>query len=65
MTNMEARTVAGTLVEGFIRRMGVLIHSDQGRNFESKLFKQMCNLLGIKKSETTALRPCSNGLVER
>ena len=67
MKDMEAKTVAETLVEGYISRMGVpmIIHSDQGRNFESKLFKQMCDLLGIKKTRTTAFRPCSNGLVER
>ena len=64
---MEARTVAETPVEGFISRMGVpmIIHFDQGRNFESRRFKQMCNLLGIKKTRTTALRPNSNGLVQR
>ena len=63
----EVKMVAETLFEGFISRIGVPmnIHSDQGRNFKSKLFKQMCNLLGIKKTRTTAFRPCSNGLVER
>ena len=67
MKDMEAKTVAETLVEGFISRMGVplIIHSDQSRHFESKLFKQMCNLLAIKKTRTTAFRPCSNGLIER
>ena len=67
LKDMEAKTVAETLVEGFICRMGVpmIIHSDQGRNFESKLFQQMCALFGIKKTRTTAFRPCSNGLVER
>ena len=67
MRDMEAKTVAETLVEGYISRMGVpmIIHSDQGRNFESRLFRQMCDLLGIKKTRTTAFRPCSNGLVER
>ena len=67
LKDMEAKTVAETLVEEFICRMGVpmIIHSDQGRNFESKLFQQMCALFGIKKTRTTAFRPCSNGLVER
>ena len=62
MKYMEAKTVAETLVERFISRMGVpvIIHSDQGRNFELKLFKQMCNLLGIKKTRMTVFRPCSN-----
>ena len=67
MTNMEASTVAEILVTKFIARVGVpmIIHSDQGRNFESRLFQQTCSLLGIKKTRTTAFRPASNGLVER
>ena len=67
MRDMEAQTVAEILVREFISRMGVpmVIHSDQGRNFESKLFLQMCGLFGIKKTRTTAFRPASNGLVER
>ena len=41
------------------------IHSDQGRNFESELFKEICRLLEIRKTHTTPGRPSSNGLVER
>ena len=41
------------------------IHSDQGRQFESSLFKEMCGLLGIDKTRTTAFYPASDGLVER
>jgi hypothetical protein len=67
MSNMEAHTVAEIMATKWISRVGVptIIHSDQGRNFESKLFKQMCDLLGIKKTRTTAFRPESNGMVER
>ena len=43
----------------------MIIHSDQGRNFESKLFHQMCQLFGIKKTRTTAFKPSGNGLGER
>ena len=44
MPNQEATTVAELLVKQFICRFGVplLIHSDQGRNFESELFAEMC-----------------------
>ena len=67
MRDMEAKTVAEILVSDFVSRMGVpmIIHSDQGRNFESKMFAQMCQLLGMKKTRTTAFHPAGNGLVER
>jgi transposase InsO family protein len=41
------------------------IHSDQGSNFESQVFKEMCKLLGLHKPRTTSLRPQSDGMVER
>ncbi|KAL5509658.1 hypothetical protein EMCRGX_G005060 [Ephydatia muelleri] len=41
------------------------VHSDQGRQFESELLKQICNLLQIKKTHTTPYRPQGNGMVER
>ena len=39
--------------------------SDQGRNFESALFTEMGQLLGMKKTRTTAYHPKSDGMVER
>jgi transposase InsO family protein len=41
------------------------IHTDQGRNFESKLFGLLCELLEIAKTRTTPYRPSSNGQVEK
>ncbi|KRX59680.1 Retrovirus-related Pol polyprotein from transposon [Trichinella sp. T9] len=41
------------------------IHSDQGRNFESALIKELCELFGTSKTRTTAYHPQSDGLVER
>ena len=41
------------------------IHTDQWRNFESELFKEMCELLEIGKTRTTSYRPSANGQVER
>ena len=65
--NHEATTVARALVDGFFTRFGMPkeLHSDQGREFESKVFQETCRLLGIKKTRTTPLRPQSAGLVER
>lgn len=40
------------------------LHSDQGRNFESFVFAEMCRLLGIRKTRTTLLHPQSDGMVE-
>ena len=67
MPDQEAETVAKLVVEQFVSRYGVplQIHSDQGRNFESRLFQGMCNLLGMEKTRTTALHPQSDGLIER
>ena len=54
-------------VREFVSRFGVplQLHSDQGRNFESVLFNDVCNLLGVDKTRTTALHPQSDGMVER
>ena len=41
------------------------IHSDQGRNFESALFKEVGRILGMEKTRTTPLRPQLDGMVER
>jgi len=60
-------TVAAKLVEEFICRFGVPkeLHSDQGRNFESRVFQEVCRILEIEKTRTTAYNPKSDGLVER
>ena len=65
--NMEASTVAKVMVEQLISRFGVpaKIHSDQGRQFESNLFSEMCRLLQIVKTRTTPYHPESDGMVER
>lgn len=62
-----ALTVADKLVTEFICRFGCpdQIHTDQGREFESQLFKLVCNLLGIEKTRTTPYHPQSDGLEER
>ena len=67
LPNQEARTIADVLVKEFVCRFGVplSIHSDQGRNFESALFTEICHLIGIKKTRTTPYHPQSDGMVER
>ena len=65
--NTEAGTVANVFVHHFVSRFGVpdVLHTDQGRNFESTLMKEVCQLLGIVKTRTTPYHPQSDGLVER
>ena len=41
------------------------LHTDQGRNFESDVFKEITKILGIKKTRTTPYHPPSDGMVER
>ena len=66
LPDQEAKTVAEAFVQQFIARFGapLLVHTDQGRNFESRLFREMCALMGVKKTRTTAFHPQSDGLVE-
>ncbi|CAC5374833.1 unnamed protein product [Mytilus coruscus] len=67
LPNQQAEHVAEKLVHEFIGRFGIPleIHTDQGRNFESDLFKEICTLLEIKKTRSTPYRPSSNGLIEK
>ena len=60
-------TVAEILVSRVFSRFGppVVIHSDQGSNFESNLIKEICNLMGVHKSRTSAYHPQGDGQVER
>ena len=65
--NQEASTVADTLVTNFFCRFGVPmeLHSDQGRNFESRLIQEVQERLRVNKTRTTPLHPQSDGMVER
>ena len=67
MPNQTSETVAKILVNEFICRFGIpsQIHSDQGTQFEAALFQQMCHLLGMRKTRTTAFHPQSDGQTER
>ena len=65
--DQKAHTVAEILVSKVFSRFGppTVLHSDQGRNFESNVMQEICDLMGIRKSRTTAYHPQCDGLVER
>ena len=67
LPNQEAVTIAEKLVTEFVCRFGapMQILTDQGRQFESKLFAEICTLLDIDKTRTSSFHPQTNGLVER
>ena len=66
LKNQLAETVVGAVVRECVAQFGspLKIHTDQGRNFESELFKEMCELLELGKTRTTSYRPSANGQVE-
>ena len=65
LPHQNAEETTRCMVDGFISRLGcpVEIHTDQGKNFDGKLFATVCDLLQITKTRTTPYRPCSNGQV--
>ena len=42
-----------------------ILHSDQGKNFESAILSQTLEAFGVTKSHTMAYHPAGDGLVER
>lgn len=65
--DITAETVATAIINTWVARFGVpaKITTDQGRQFESHLFRQLNDRLGIQHLRTTAFHPQSNGLIER
>lgn len=65
MPNERAVTVAECVVD-FVARHGcpLEIHTDQGTNFESKLFQRLCDEFGINRTHTTSHHPQGNSPAE-
>ena len=67
MERQDAEGVCKVLMDEIICRFGAMrqIHSDQGKQFESDLFRMLCARFGIKKSRTSPHHPQGNPQAER
>ncbi|KAL9972949.1 hypothetical protein ACROYT_G019349 [Oculina patagonica] len=65
--NQQAPTVAKLLWENILVNFGFpqRLHSDQGRDFESRIIRDLCKVARIKKTRTTPYHPQGNGQTER
>ena len=65
--NAEAKTIAEAFVTEIICKHGIpeTLLTDQGSNFLSEMFSEMCKLLKIRKLQTTPYHPQTNGALER
>ena len=62
-----APVIAKVLMDNFFSRYGMpkRILTDQGAEFESQLFHELCSRMGIEKIRTSPYKPSTNGCVER
>ena len=65
--NKSAKTTDKILLNNFICHYGSpsSLHSDQGRNFESEVIKELCSIANIDKWRATPYHPMGNGMPER
>jgi len=65
--NKEAETVAKVLVEQVFCRFGVPVAllSDQGKEVDGNVMREICHLLDIDKLRTTPYKPSTNSAIER
>ena len=67
LSDTSSLTCANALFSGWICRFGVpsSLTSDRGTQFSGSVWRNMCQVLGVSHSMTTAFHPQANGMVER
>ena len=67
ITDKDSATVARAFLTEWITLIGAprQVHTDQGGEFESALFGQLCRLFKSEKTRTSSYHPSSDGTVER
>ena len=66
LRNATAPEVARKVVDFVCRKgMPLELHSDQGRNVDGEVMREVCRLLGIRQTHTTAYHPQGNAITER
>ena len=67
LKDIEATTICRAFVDGWIARFGApeTMTTDQGSQFESRLFASLLSLTGSHRVRTTPYHPSSNGMMER
>ena len=66
LPDKTALTVADAFFQQIVCRFGmpIVIHLDQGREFENKIMQELCIMRGSHKTKTTPYHPESDGMVE-
>ena len=67
VADQTAVTCARVILNEVVARFGcpLSIHSDQGRNYESHIFTELCRMLEVRKTRTSPGNPRCNGQTER
>ena len=67
LPDMRVEMIASVFLGEIVARYGApcSVHTDQGRNLDGNLFRDVCSLLRVQKTRTTAYHPAGDGLVER
>lgn len=67
LVTQEATEVSRAFAENIVLQFGMprCILTDQGSNFMSKIFRNLCKLFKISRIRTSAFHPQSNGSLER